>query len=270
MSNVDEREARVHQALELELAHKPSDYRFTAQELGMIDQVHTRGYAATVDLAAAAEIAQDMHVLDLGAGLGGPARYLAETYGCHVEGVDAAAGMIYAARYLSSRWVGPSNLVAFTIADALRLPFPDAVFDLVWMQFVAMNIADRAGMYREIRRVLRPTGRLVTYDVVRGNGELIYPTPWAADARVSTVLTGDETRDAIEHAGFRVVSYSLDTQAAREWFRVAAAALAAGERPPGALMLRAALGENFREIVGNLGRNYMEGRADVATIIAQS
>jgi SAM-dependent methyltransferase len=178
--------------------------------------------------------------------------------------------MIHAARYLSSRWVGPSHLVAFTIADALWLPFPDAVFDLVWMQFVAMNIADRAGMYREIRRVLRPTGRLVTYDVVRGNGEPIYPTPWAADASVSTVLTGDETRDAIEHAGLRVVSYSLDTQAALEWFRVAAATLAAGERPPGALMLRAALGENFREIVGNLGRNYMEGRADVATIIAQS
>ena len=77
MSNDDSRDTRLLQALELELAYKPSDYRFTAAELGMIDQIHTRGYAATVDFARAIGITHDMHVLDLGAGLGGPARYLA-------------------------------------------------------------------------------------------------------------------------------------------------------------------------------------------------
>lgn len=269
MSNDDNREARLLHALESELADKPSDYRFTAAELGMIDQIHTRGYAATVDFARAVGITQDMYVLDLGAGLGGPARYLAETYGCRVEGVDATAGVIRAANYLSSRWIGPNDLVTFAVGDALSLPFPDASFDLVWMQHVAMNVADRARMYLEIRRVLRRAGRLATYDVLRADGELIYPTPWAADGSVSTVLTGDETRDAIERAGLRVVSFSLDTPAALEWARTTVATLPSSGRPPGALMLRAALGENFREIVGNLGRNYLEGRADVAAIIAR-
>jgi sarcosine/dimethylglycine N-methyltransferase len=269
MSNDDSRETRLLHALESELANKPSDYRFTAAELGMIDQIHTRGYANTVEFAHAVEITHGMHVLDLGAGLGGPARYLAETYRCRVEGVDATAGVIPAANYLSSRWIGPNELVTFTVGDALSIPFPDESFDLVWTQHVAMNVADRDRMYREIRRVLRRAGRLATYDVLRVDGELIYPTPWAADGSASTVLTGDETRDAVERAGLRVVSFSLDTAAALAWVRTTAAPLPANERPPGALMLRAALGENFREIVGNLGRNYLEGRADVAAIIAR-
>jgi len=186
-----------------------------------------------------------------------------------IEGVDATPALVRAANYLSSRWIGPNDVVTFTAGDALSLSFPDASFDLVWMQHVAMNIADRARLYREIRRVLRPAGRFATYDVLRTDGELIYPTPWAADGSSSTVLTGDETRDAIEGAGLHIVSLSLDTPAALAWVRATAATLPASERPPGALMVRAALGENFREILGNLGRNYLEGRADVATIIAQ-
>lgn len=258
----------LRNALESELANRPANYRFTASELGMVDQIHTRGYAATVELASALEITPETRVLDLGAGLGGPARYLAENYGCRVEGVDATPGLVDAANYLSSRWAGPADKIAFALGDALAIPFPDASFDLVWMQHVAMNIADRARLYREIRRVLRAEGRFATYDVLQGQGELLYPTPWAADSSMSTVLTGEATRDAMESVGLHVTSFQLDTPAALEWVR-ATAALPKGERPPGALMLRAALGENFREAVGNLGKNYLEGRADVAFIIAQ-
>lgn len=235
----------------------------------MIDNLHTRGFAATVDLAKTVGVTQDMYVLDIGSGLGGPARYLAETFGCRVEGVDAQPGLVSAANYLSSRWIGPAERVAFNVGDAVALPFADAVFDLVWMQHVAMNIADRDRLYREIRRVLRPGGRLAAYDVLRANGELIYPTPWAADGSLSTVLSADETRDALERNGLHVNSIWFDTLGALAWVRTTAAVLPTGERPPGALLFRAALGENFREIVGNLGRNYLEGHADVAAIIAQ-
>jgi sarcosine/dimethylglycine N-methyltransferase len=259
----------LQSALETELSFKPADHRFTAEELAMFDQLHTRGFAATVELAHALGILPDVHVLDIGAGLGGPARYLSETFGCSVEGIDASRGIVDAANYLSTRWVGLEEaLVSFSVGDASNLSFPDSSFDLVWMQHVAMNVADRERLYNEVYRVLRPGGRFATYDVLR-LGELVYPTPWAANASVSTVLTADETRDAIEQAGLEIISFTIDTPAALEWVRKTAAAIPAGERPPGALMLRAGLGESFRTVVGNLGKNYLEGRADVAAIIAQ-
>ena len=268
MNESVDRAAELLHALELELASKLPDHRFTASDLAMIDQLHTRGYAATVDLARKAGITNGMHVLDLGAGLGGPARYLAETYDCWVEAVDAEDTLVRAADYLTTRWVGPAAHVTFSVDNAIALGFPDGTFDLVWMQHVAMNIADRDRLYREVRRVLRPGGIFATYDVLRAQGDLLYPTPWAALASVSTVLTADETRDAIEGAGLRIESFSLETEAAREWAR-AVQALGAAQRPPGALLMRAALGENFRERVGNLGKNYLEGRADVAAIVAR-
>jgi sarcosine/dimethylglycine N-methyltransferase len=256
-------------ALEAELSSKPFDYRFTASELGAIDQLHTRGYPATVELANAAGITPGARVLDLGSGLGGPARYLAETYGCRVDGIDTTTGLVNAANYLSTRWAGPAGNVTFAVGDALATPFTDASFDLVWMQHVAMNIADRDRLYGEIQRVLRSGGRFATYDVLQAQSELLYPTPWARDASVSTVLTAQATREALERAGMHVISFELDTPAALAWARTSAAALLKSEPPPGASMMRAALGENFREVIGNLGKNYLEGRADVAFIIAQ-
>ncbi len=269
MSIDQERGMRVLHALENELTSKPSGHRFMAAELAMIDQLHTRGYAATVDLARVAGITADMYVLDIGAGFGGPARYLAETYGCQVEGVDTEPGLVEAAKYLSTRWAGPGDHVTFSVDDARSVAFPAESFNLVWMQHVAMNIADREGLYREIHRVLKPGGRLVTYDVLRSGGDLIYPTPWAPSASSSTVLSVGETRDAMDRAALSVVSVAFDTLAALAWVRTTAAALPTSERPPGALIMRAALGENFREILGNLGKNYLEGRADVAAIIAK-
>ncbi len=267
--SIDSRSLQIIGALEQELSAKSSAQAFTAQELAMIDHLHTRGYAATVYLANMIGISHDMRVLDLGSGLGGPARYLAQTYGCFVEGIDLTPGLVEAAEYLSTRWVGPREKVHFAVGDATSVPFPDGTFDVVWMQHVAMNIADRTKLYREIRRLLRIGGQFATYDVVRAGDELVYPTPWASDGALSTVLTTDETRSLMEHAGLHVASVTLDTDAALQWVQESAAAVASGQRPRGAQMLRAALGENFREALGNLGRNYFEGRADVAAIVAR-
>ncbi|HEX3465822.1 MAG TPA: hypothetical protein VHS78_17365 [Candidatus Elarobacter sp.] len=133
-----------------------------------------------------------------------------------------------------------------------------------------MNVRDRADLYREVRRVLKPRGRFATYDVVRRDGELIYPTPWGSDAAVSTVLRPDETRAALEEAGFTITSWTIDTPAALAWVKSTAAAASANQSPPrGMRILRTALGENFREILANLGKNYVEGRADVLAVTAE-
>src|ERR1700736_941414 len=151
----------------------PDNRRLTPQQLATLDQFHTRGLAATVELAKLAGITTDMSVLDVGSGVGGPARFLAATYGCQVQGIDLSEPFVDAARYLTGR-TGQSERVSFVTANALKLPFDDGHFDVVLLQHVAMNISDRARLYREIRRVLRSGGRVATFDVVSDGGDPYY------------------------------------------------------------------------------------------------
>src|SRR5690348_5414691 len=125
----------------------PDEPRLTPQQLATLDQFHTRGLAATADLARLAGIAADASVLDVGSGVGGPARFLAAAFGCRVMGVDLSQPFVDAARYLTER-TGQSERVSFETADALEFPFDDDQFDVVLLQHVAMNIRDRARLYR--------------------------------------------------------------------------------------------------------------------------
>src|SRR5437588_7560720 len=147
------------------MAFGPEDRRRTPAQLAALDQFHARGLAATIERAKLAGIRAGMSVLDVGAGVGGPARFLAATYGCRVTGVDLSEPFVDAARYLTER-TGQSGQVSFQAASALELPFDDGRFDAVLLQHVAMNIAARPLLYHEIRRVLNADGRFATFDVL--------------------------------------------------------------------------------------------------------
>ena len=125
-------------------AFGPDEQRLTPQQLAGVDQFHTRGLAATVELAKLAGITTDTSVLDVGSGVGGPARFLAATCGCRVTGVDLSESLVDAARYLTER-TGQSEQVSFETASALELPFDDNYFDAVLLQHVAMNAIARSG-----------------------------------------------------------------------------------------------------------------------------
>ena len=182
----------------------PTDKQLTPQQLAALDQFHTRGLAATAELGKLAGVTAGTLVLDVGSGVGGPARFLAATCGCQVTGVDLSEPFVDAARYLTER-TGQSGQVSFETASALELPFDDGRFDVVLLQHVAMNISDRTRLYREIRRVLKSGGRFATYDVVLNDGEPHYPVPWARTPATSFLLTAAATRAAIEPAGFRTL-----------------------------------------------------------------
>jgi len=242
----------------------PEDQRLTPQQLGALDHFHTSGLAATVELAKLAGITADMSVLDVGSGVGGPARFLAATCGCRVTGVDLSEPFVDAARYLTER-TGQSGQVAFHAASALELPFDDGAFDAVFLQHVAMNISDRARLYREIRRVLKRGGRFATFDVVSKTAELHYPVPWARTAATSFLLTAAATREAIEQAGYRVLVWQDDTEAAKVWI---ARLRASG--PPPSPNLGVVMGSDFAELFANLGRNLMEGRIGILTAVFEA
>jgi len=242
----------------------PEDQRLMPQQLATLDQFHTRGLAATTDLAKLAGITADTSVLDVGSGVGGPARFLAATYGCRVTGVDLSEPFVDAARYLTER-TGQSGRVSFQTASALELPFDDGHFDVVLLQHVAMNIAERARLYREIRRVLTSGGRFATFDVVLNKGEPLYPVPWARTPATSYLLTAAATREAIEPAGFRTLTWQDDSEAAKAWI---AQLRASG--PPPSPNLGVVMGPDFAQLATNLGRNLMEGRLGILTAVFEA
>jgi SAM-dependent methyltransferase len=242
----------------------PEDQRLTPQQLGALDQFHTRGLAATAELAKLAGISADTSVLDVGSGIGGPARFLAATYGCRVTGVDLSEPFVEAARYLTER-TGQSAQVSFRTGSALALPFNDGRFDVVLLQHVAMNIANRARLYHEIRRVLKPGGRFATFDVVLSSGDPHYPVPWARTLATSFLLTAAATRAAIEPAGFRTLTWQDDSEAAKAWI---AQLRASG--PPPSPNLGVVMGPDFAQLAANLGKNLLEGRLGILTAMFEA
>lgn len=161
----------------------PEGQPLTVAQLAMLDQFHTRGILATAELAGAADLRSGDRVLDLGCGVGGPARYLASMFGCHVTGVDISPSFIEAADYLTAR-CGLEDRLTFRVGDALHVPFDDGGFDIVFLQHIAMNIADRAALYVEVCRLLKPGGRFATYDLVlKGGATWSIPRPGRATPR---------------------------------------------------------------------------------------
>jgi SAM-dependent methyltransferase len=239
----------------------PETQTLTVAQLAPLDQFHLRGILATSELATAVGIEPSTRVLDLGCGIGGPARYLAATFGCKVTGVDLSPAFIEAASYLTAR-SGLSDRVTLLTGDALQLPFEDAAFDTVFLQHVAMNIGDRAALYAEVRRILAPGGRLATYDLVSGDGDVVYPVPWARDPSTSFLLSEADTHTALEQAGFRADLWINDTDPVLEWFN----AVLAGSTPSG-LNLGVVMGPDAQEKTANVARNLRENRLGVLSAV---
>lgn len=241
----------------------PEGQLLTVDELAPIDQFHIRGMLATAELASVSRVEPSTRVLDVGCGIGGPARSLAAMFGCNVTGVDLSPDFIDAANYLTLR-CGISGRVTFQVGDALRLPFEDGSYDVLLLQHVAMNIQDRRALYSEVVRVLAPGGQFVTYDLILNKGDVSYPVPWARYSSTSFLLSERDTRAALEQAGFTPTLWRDDTEIAIEWFKITMA-----EPPASGLSLRLVMGPDFREMAANLALNLRENRLALLSAVLE-
>lgn len=182
-------------------------------DLEPMDHLHGGGAEATRGLLARLSPRSGWHILDIGAGIGGPARLMASEYGCRVTGIDLTQEFCDVAVMLTEK-TGLDDRVSFKRANALDLPFDDASFDGAYSQNVSMNISDKAAFYGEAFRVLKPGGLFAAAEIAEGpEGPPFFPVPWALTPENSHLSKLDEISDLLAAAGFRDIEIIARTAA---------------------------------------------------------
>ncbi|HEX2290188.1 MAG TPA: class I SAM-dependent methyltransferase [Pseudonocardiaceae bacterium] len=200
-------------------------------QLAPVDEFHIGGRSATAELVNQLDLRPGLRVLDVGSGLGGTARYLARQHAVEVTGLDLTMEYVQVAASLTRR-VGLANLAEFHQGSAAKLPFSDGSFDRACMLHVGMNIADKATLFAEVRRVLVPGGLFGVYDVMRtGPGDIAFPVPWAASAATSFVAEPAYYREVLAKTGLTVQSQRDRRDFALDFFREMRARTAQGGPP---------------------------------------
>jgi ubiquinone/menaquinone biosynthesis C-methylase UbiE len=229
------------------------DERLTPDELGPVDQFHTRGKEATVELAQLAGLTPGARVLDVGGGLGGPARTLAAEFACDVTVLDLTEVFCRVGEMLTVR-TGLCEQVHFQVGNALDMPFPPHSFDVVWTQHSSMNIDDKARLYVEIHRVLRPGGLLALHEIMAGALQPVhFPVPWARMPSMSFLQRPAEVRTLIADGGFAEATWLDVSEPTLAWIRRRQAQAPATPPPLGLhLLLGPAMGRMFENLTRNL------------------
>ena len=239
----------------------------TADALAPMDHFHGRGLDATRDLATLLDPQPGDDVLDLGSGIGGPARWLAAHFKCRVSGIDLTADYCAAADRLTEL-TGQTDMVRIVHGNALETPFEDTTFDRAYSQHVVMNIRDKQAFYREVFRVLKPGGLLVLSNLGEGpNGPPYYPTPWAESSDTSFLATLEETRTDLQAVGFEIVSLEDATPRVRPLVIATLQKFESEGFPERNVYV--ILGERFRDSLLNSMRSMRDGRTTIIEVLAR-
>jgi ubiquinone/menaquinone biosynthesis C-methylase UbiE len=249
----------------LKAAGKDLDH-LTPDDLAPVDEFHGGQRPATIRLAELVGFTGNERVLDVGSGLGGPSRFIAWRYGCRVSGIDLTTEFVGVAEMLT-RLTGLVDKVDYRQGNALDLPFEEESFEIVWSQNAAMNIADRERLYREMRRVLKPGGKLALQEVASGpGGPPHYPVQWARMPSISFLYSQQATRAKLEAAGFRVLVWQDTTEAALA-SAVARARHASGPAP--VLGTHLIIGADWEAMFQNSARNLEERRTELFNAVLE-
>ncbi|NNF99170.1 MAG: methyltransferase domain-containing protein [Desulfobacteraceae bacterium] len=234
----------------------------SGDDLTAFDELHIGGRGATLALATVAGLTPNDVVLDVGSGLGGPARTLASRIGCRVKGIDLTSAFCRTATELSKA-AGLTDRVTFHHGDALNLPFENQKFDVVWNQHFAMNVEEKGPLYKEEYRVLRSGGKLALHEIVAGpNDPPYYPVPWARKPSISFLVTEDRLRYIAASEGFDVEKWVEVSEEALDWYDAVAQRNRSG-KGPSPLNQMLVFGQDLPVMAKNMKRNLKEKRIKV-------
>ena len=236
---------------------KPLD-NLTIEDLAPVDHFHARGYPATVELADRLPIEAGQHLLDIGCGLGGPARYMAKRFQCHVTGIDITQPFVETANKLT-RLLRMEQHVKIEHGDGQRLPYPDASFDAAYTQHVTMSVANRAAFFAEAFRVLKPGAFFALTEHGLGpKGNPHHPVPWSEDGSGAYLVPPPETRVILENTGFEDILVEDTGVKYLATYRAIVERAEKGPLPP--LGIQLLMGETTLQKARNCARNIEEGR----------
>lgn len=241
--------------------------KITRKDISLVDEFHLRGSQATKELVMEAGFSKDTKVLDVGCGIGGPARMIAETFGCKVTGVDLTEEFIRTANLLSEL-VGLKDLTEFICADATKLPLADESYDIVWTQHAQMNIKEKKKLYSEIYRVLKKGGKFIYYDIFSvGDEPLYFPLPWAEESSISHLITIPDYNKLLTEIGFTEEQKKDQTENSANFIKEMFAKVAK-EGPP-KIGLNLLMKETSIDKLKNVLRNITENKMAVQNGIYQ-
>ncbi len=232
----------------------------TRAHIAGVDEFHVRGVQVTKELVQEIDF-QNLNVLDVGCGLGGPARMLADEFNCTVSGIDMSHDFIDAAQKLSAL-VKTNGSTEFVQGDALDLPYSDNCFDVVWTQHVQMNIEDKTKFYQEIDRVLKPGGSFIYYDIFRiGDNNINFPVPWADRDEVSFLGTKHNMDSILTKLGFTKTQTKDQTKKGATFFRGMLEKIKLSGPPK--LGLNVLMGASTKDKIGNILNGLETGKIEL-------
>jgi SAM-dependent methyltransferase len=241
--------------------------RLTLDDLAPVDHVHARGFVATVELADGLPIHAGQQILDIGCGLGGPARYMAQRFACRVSGVDITKPFVDAANKLTAL-LHMEDRVSIQHGDGQELPYPDDRFDGAYAQHVTMNVPRRPVFFGEAYRVLKPGAFFaLTEHGLGASGNPHYPVPWSSDGRGSHLIPPMETRELLESAGFRTVTITDTGPKYLAAYNTLIEKADKGQLPP--LGYHLLMGDTAMLTMRNAARNIEERRTHPIQVLCQ-